>query len=99
MTVAGPGPFYSPEHRPAQTGWNLLCVLSLVLTLTGFAIGWPVCLAGLVLAVIGLAQVRRSRERGAGLAMTSVVLNVLPLLLLLVVGMASVAWGVWGMLN
>lgn len=80
-----PGP---PGRRAAPGSANGLAVASLLLGLIGITILGAV--ASIVLGIMALGQIRRTRQRGRGLAITGIVCSVLWLLLL----GALVAFGV-----
>ncbi|MDR1927122.1 MAG: DUF4190 domain-containing protein [Oscillospiraceae bacterium] len=64
-------PSYVQQGAPAQPGWNLFAILGFVLTV------FPLMpFAGLVLSIIGIVECKKKGERGRGLAIAGIVLNV-----------------------
>lgn len=59
----------------AQNKTNIWCILGLV-----FAFLFPIL--GLIFSIVGLSQVKKTGEKGKGLAITGIVLSILPLLLI-----------------
>lgn len=74
-----PNPYGDPAGTPAPGGypgayapaprWNLLSILSIIAPFVGFSI------VGIVLGAIALVQVKRTGERGRGLALTGVIVG------------------------
>jgi curved DNA-binding protein CbpA len=63
-----------PDSLPPPPGWNRLAIVSLVLVFVCFPVSvWTGCTA--------LAQIRSTKERGAAVAWTAIVLSVAPILL------------------
>lgn len=82
MTAPVPGPWFSPEHPPVNRRWNVWCVAALASLIFGIFAFWPLLLVAVVLGFVGVAQVRRTRERGLWMAVVSIV--TVPVFLLLV---------------
>jgi len=80
-----PTPDYPGGYGPAQPGMNGLAVGSLIASLTGFlcCIGGFV---GIVLGMIALDQVKRTRQDGFALAVAGIVIGVASLIVSLIVG-------------
>ena len=84
-----PGGFYSaPDYGggygPAQPGMNGLAIGSLIASLTGFLcfIGG---IMGIVLGIIALDQIKRTRQEGYGLAVAGIVIGIATLVVTLIV--------------
>jgi hypothetical protein len=72
MTEPQPMPA-APSEPPAQytdnsQRWNTLAILAFVLV-------WPTVIVGLVLGHIALSQIKRTGERGRGLALAAVIIG------------------------
>ncbi|WP_277011368.1 DUF4190 domain-containing protein [Bifidobacterium aquikefiri] len=61
------GPYGYPLHNPSQP-WNIMSIV-------GFAISFFIPPVGLILSIVALVQLHRSRERGQGLAVGGVVVG------------------------
>ncbi|MDM7888794.1 DUF4190 domain-containing protein [Curtobacterium sp. RHCJP20] len=68
MTNAQP---YQPA--PATERYNVLAIV-------GFILAFVVNIAGLVVSIIALSQVKRTGERGRGLALAGVIISAISLL-------------------
>jgi hypothetical protein len=89
-----PGYYPAPDHpggwgyppQAPQTGSNPLAIASLVLSFTGF-----VCcigsIAAIVLGVIALDQIKRTRQEGHGLAVAGIVIGGAGLVVALIAGL------------
>lgn len=82
-----PGGFHpAPDYGygPAQPGTNGLAIGSLIASLTGFlcCIGGIV---GVVLGIIALDQIKRSRQDGYGLAVAGIVIGIASLVVALII--------------
>ncbi|WP_166021362.1 DUF4190 domain-containing protein, partial [Streptomyces chilikensis] len=82
-----PGPYGAPAHQPSYNG----------LAITALVLGIVCCvpLLGVVFGVIALVQIRRTGQRGKGMAIAGVVLSALTSLLL-VVSLLTGAWDDFG---
>ncbi|PZF58943.1 DUF4190 domain-containing protein [Curtobacterium sp. MCSS17_008] len=69
MTNAQP---YQPA-APATDRYNVLAIV-------GFILAFVVNIAGLVVSIIALGQVKRTGERGRGLALAGVIISAISLL-------------------
>lgn len=68
MTAPEPSP--APAQQPAPTEkWNVLSIVAFVLSLVGFNI------IAIVLGFVGLSQVKKTGERGRGLALAAVIIG------------------------
>lgn len=67
MTTPAPAPVPAPS-APAEK-WNVLAIVGFVLSLIGFNI------VAIVLGFIGLSQVKKSGERGRGLAIAAIIIG------------------------
>jgi hypothetical protein len=76
-------PAYSQPYAPGRRGWNSVAVISLVLTIC-----FPP--VGLILSIIALSQIRRTRERGAVLAGLALAISGLTVLGCVGMGLVSV---------
>ncbi|MDH2442393.1 DUF4190 domain-containing protein [Amnibacterium sp. CER49] len=71
-----------PSTAPASsTRFNVMAILAIIFTFVFSP-------AGIVLGIISLSQIRRTGERGHGLAMTALILSVIFLLLSIVIDVA-----------
>ena len=67
MTTPAPAPVPAPS-APAEK-WNVLSIVGFVLSIVGFNI------VAIVLGFIGLSQVKKTGERGRGLALAAVIIG------------------------
>lgn len=67
MTTPAPAPVPAPS-APAEK-WNVLSIVGFVLSLIGFNI------VAIVLGFIALSQVKKSGERGRGLAIAAIIIG------------------------
>ena len=65
MTNAQP---YQPAAAPASDRYNVLAII-------GFVLAFVVNIAGLVVSIIALNQIKKSGERGHGLALAGVIIS------------------------
>ncbi|WP_223846870.1 DUF4190 domain-containing protein [Bifidobacterium rousetti] len=63
---------------PQNPGWNVMAVV-------GFALSFFVAIAGLILSIIGLRQIKRTGEKGRGLAIAGIVISVVQMLFVIVI--------------
>lgn len=80
----------STAAQATAVPWNKLCIIGPSISAGSLLINFLglVGLAGLIVSILGLVQVRKTSERGKGLAITGIV-----------VGAASVLFGlIWGSL-
>lgn len=70
MTYEQPaGPQTSAASAPVMPGWNVLAIIGSIVSV----LGMPV--VGIVLAAVGLGQIRRTGERGRGLAIAGIIVG------------------------
>ena len=67
MTTPAPAPVPAPS-APAEK-WNVLSIVGFVLSIIGFNI------VAIVLGFIGLSQVKKTGERGRGLAIAAIIIG------------------------
>ena len=67
MTTPAPAPVPAPS-APAEK-WNVLSIVGFVLSILGFNI------VAIVLGFIGLSQVKKTGERGRGLAIAAIIIG------------------------
>lgn len=73
MTTAQP-------YKPAAPATDRFSVLAIV----GFVLAFVVNIAGLVVSIIALVQLKRTGERGRGLALAGVIISALSIVLSIV---------------
>ncbi len=77
-----PAPDYSAYGRPAQKT-NSMAIASLVASLVGF-LCWLGSIAGIVLGIVAINQIKQSREDGHGLAVAGIAIGAVSLVVGLV---------------
>jgi len=79
-----PAPDYHGGYGPAQPGMNGLAIASLISSFTGLfcCIG---AIVAIVLGIIALDQIKRSRQEGYGLAVAGIVIGIATLVVALVI--------------
>lgn len=84
-----PGGYYPSEYHggyagSVQPGTNPLAIASLIASLTGLVCGLGAIVA-MVLGVIALDQIRRTRQEGFGMAVAGIVIGIATLVVIFVV--------------
>lgn len=71
MTEPTPAPVPAAQPAPAAPAekWNVLSIVAFVLSIVGFNI------VAIILGFIGLSQVKKTGERGRGLALAAVIIG------------------------
>ena len=77
-----PAPDYSAYGRPAQKT-NSMAIASLVASLVGF-LCWLGSIAGIVLGIVAINQIKQTREGGHGLAVAGIAIGAVSLIVGLV---------------
>lgn len=78
MTTPAPTP--APAQQPASTEkWNVLSIVAFVLSLVGFNV------IAIVLGFIGLNQVKKTGERGRGLAIAAIIIGFVSIALFIII--------------
>lgn len=69
MTASDPSPV--PAQQPAAPAekWNILSIVGFVLSILGFNI------IAIILGFIGLSQIKKTGERGRGLAIAAIIIG------------------------
>lgn len=70
-----PPPPAPAQSAPAGDKWNVLSIVGFVLSLLGFNI------VAIVLGFIGLSQVKKTGERGRGLALAAIIIGFVSIVL------------------
>ncbi|MBW3092885.1 DUF4190 domain-containing protein [Bifidobacterium sp. 82T10] len=79
--------WYPAYDEPSYERWNILSIV-------GFVLAFPFPPVGLVLSIIALVQINRSREKGRGLAIAGTVVGAInTMLLTIVIVIAVIAFG------
>ncbi len=86
-----PAPDYLGSYGPSQPGMNGLAIGSLVASLTGFlcCVGGIV---GIVLGLVALDQIKRTRQDGYALAVAGIVIGIASLIVSLIIGIFALHW-------
>ncbi|MBM7832655.1 hypothetical protein JOE59_003360 [Agromyces cerinus] len=84
MTTPAPAPVSAPS-APAEK-WNVLAIVGFVLSLLGTNI------VAIVLGFIALSQVKKSGERGRGLALAAVIIGFASIVLYIIIFIATFAF-------
>jgi hypothetical protein len=66
---AAPGPAAQPAPAAPAEKWNVLSIVGFVLSFFGFS------LVSIILGFIGLSQIKRTGERGRGLALAAIIIG------------------------
>ncbi|MFB6610681.1 DUF4190 domain-containing protein [Agromyces sp. NPDC056379] len=83
MTTPAPAPV-AATSAPAEK-WNVLSIVGFVLSLVGFNI------VAIVLGFIGLNQVKKTGERGRGLALAAIIIGFVSIALIVVIFIVAFA--------
>ena len=81
MTTPTPG--YAPV--PAEQRTNVLAIVSLVISILGFNV------IAIILGAIALNQVKKSGEKGRGLALAGIIIGAVSLVIGIIIVIATVA--------
>ncbi len=65
---------YQTSSAPASDRFNVLAIV-------GFILAFVINIAGLVVSIIALSQVKRTGERGRGLALAGIIISAISLVL------------------
>jgi len=85
MTASAPQPPVSAQP-PAQTDkWNVLSIIGFVIVFFGFS------LISIILGFIGLNQIKKTGERGRGLAIWAIILGFASIIIGIIVWVVVVA--------
>jgi len=84
MTASAPSPVPAQQSAPTEK-WNVLSIVAFVLSLVGFNI------IAIVLGFIGLSQVKKTGERGRGLALAAVIIGFVSIVIGIIVFIAVFA--------
>lgn len=75
MTSAAPQPYGNPNAPVgASDRYNVLAIV-------GFVLAFIVNIAGLIVSIIALSQIKRTGERGHGLALAGIIISAVSLVL------------------
>ncbi|MFD4421732.1 DUF4190 domain-containing protein [Agromyces sp. NPDC058484] len=86
MTTPAASPTPAPAQPPASTEkWNVLSIVAFVLSLVGFNV------IAIVLGFIGLSQVKKTGERGRGLAIAAIIIGFVSIAIFIIVWIAVFA--------
>lgn len=84
MTTPAPTP--APAQQPASAEkWNVLSIVAFVLSLLGFNV------IAIVLGFIGLNQVKKTGERGRGLAIAAIIIGFVSIAIFIIIWIAVFA--------
>ncbi|MDQ0577023.1 DUF4190 domain-containing protein [Agromyces albus] len=83
MTTPAPAPVPA-QSAPAEK-WNVLSIVAFVLSLVGFNV------IAIVLGFIGLNQVKKTGERGRGLALAAIIIGFVSLVFIIIWVIAGIA--------
>lgn len=78
MTASAPSPVPASPSAPAEK-WNVLSIVAFVLSLVGFNV------IAIVLGFIGLNQVKKTGERGRGLALAAIIIGFVSIAVFIIV--------------
>lgn len=67
--AGGPQPYGAPM-QPSSDRFNVMAIV-------GFVLAFVVSLAGLIVSIIALSQIKKTGERGRGLALAGVIISAL----------------------
>jgi len=91
MTDSAPPPAPAPQPTPTPTPapgatekWNVLSIVAFVIVFFGFS------LVSIILGFIGLSQVKKTGERGRGLALWAIVLGFVSIIIGIIVSIIVV---------
>ncbi|HVL61701.1 MAG TPA: DUF4190 domain-containing protein [Microbacterium sp.] len=91
MTDSAPPPAPAPQPTPtpapapgATEKWNVLSIVAFVIVFFGFS------LVSIILGFIGLSQVKKTGERGRGLALWAIVLGFVSIIIGIIVSIIVV---------
>ncbi|GAA4266092.1 DUF4190 domain-containing protein [Frondihabitans peucedani] len=79
MTYSAPQPYGNPNAPVGAS--DRYSVLAIV----GFVLAFVFSLAGLIVSIIALTQIKRTGERGRGLALAGVIISALSLIIAIVI--------------
>ncbi len=82
MTVPAPAPAPAPAQSTPSEKWNVLSIVGFVLSVIGINV------VAIVLGFVGLNQVKKTGERGRGLALAAVIVGFVWLVLTIVIVIA-----------
>lgn len=71
--------------RPTSTSMNVLSVVAFVISLLGFNI------IAIILALVGLSQIKRTGERGRGFAIAAIWIGIISIVLFVIILIAAIA--------
>lgn len=77
MTTPAPAPV--PSQSASAEKWNVLSIVGFVLSLLGFNV------VAIVLGFIGLNQVKKTGERGRGLAIAAIIIGFISIVLFIII--------------
>lgn len=83
MTTPAPAPV--PAQSAPSEKWNVLSIVAFVLSIVGFNV------VAIVLGFIGLNQVKKTGERGRGLALAAIIIGFVSLVFIIIWVIAGIA--------
>lgn len=80
-----PAPAAQPAPVAPSEKWNVLSIVGFVLSILGFNV------VAIVLGFIGLSQVKKTGERGRGLAIAAIIIGFVSIVLIIIAIVVSVS--------
>jgi hypothetical protein len=74
MTASAPSPVPAEQSAPTEK-WNVLSIVAFVIVFFGFSI------VSIILGFIGLNQIKKTGERGRGLALAAIIIGFVSIVL------------------
>lgn len=82
---AAPVPAAQPATAAPAEKWNVLSIVGFVLSLVGFSV------ISVILGFIGLSQIKKTGERGRGLAIAAIIIGFASIVIGIIVAIAVTA--------
>ncbi|MGO4276692.1 DUF4190 domain-containing protein, partial [Paenibacillus sp. TAF58] len=81
---APPAGYYGQPVQPAAPGTNVLAIVSLVISILGFNV------IAIILGAIGLSQIKKTGEKGRGLALAGIWIGAISIVIGIIVAIAFI---------
>ena len=75
--------YAQPYGAPAQPGWNVMAIVA-------FIASFFISILGIILGFVALSQIKRTGEKGRGLAIAGIIIGFVSLILGIIVGIIIV---------